>query len=53
MIVFSYFSVKTYVVGTYKKRLREAFLMSTHNICFVKKEEKYLSGHSYYMYLEL
>ena len=27
---FSYFSMKTYVVGTYSKRLQ----MSTHNICF-------------------
>ena len=31
---FSYFSVKTYVVGTHQKRLGEALLMSTHNICF-------------------
>ena len=31
---FSYFSTKTYVVGTHNKRLGEALLMSTHNICF-------------------
>ena len=29
---FSYFSTKTYVVGTHKKCLNEALLMSTHNI---------------------
>ena len=28
---------KTYAVGTHKKRLREALLMSTHNICFHKE----------------
>ena len=26
--------MKTYVVGTHKKRLIEALLMSIHNICF-------------------
>ena len=31
---FSYFSMKTYVVGTHSKRLAKALLMSTHNICF-------------------
>ena len=31
---FSYFSTKTYVVGTHWKRLSKALLMSTHNICF-------------------
>ena len=30
----SYFSMKTYVVGTHLKYLTEALLMSTHNICF-------------------
>ena len=29
---FSYFSVKTYVVGTHSKRLGEALVMRTHNI---------------------
>ena len=33
---YSYFSVKTYAVGTHEKCRREAFLMSTHN--------KYLFG---------
>ena len=32
-LYFSYFSKKTYVVGTHKKRPSEALLMSTHNIC--------------------
>ena len=32
--IFVYFSIKTYVVGTHQKRLGEALLMSTHNICF-------------------
>ena len=31
--IFSYSSVKTYVVGTHQKRLNEALLMSTHSIC--------------------
>ena len=31
---FSYFSAKTYVVGTHQKRLGKALLMSTHNISF-------------------
>ena len=31
---FSYFSMKTYVVGTHLKHLAEVLLMSTHNICF-------------------
>ena len=31
---FSYFSTKTYVVGTHQKHPGEALLMSTHNICF-------------------
>ena len=31
---FSYFSMKIYVVGTHKKRLAEALLMSNYNICF-------------------
>ena len=33
---FSYFSKKTYVVGTHLKHLIEVLLMSTHNIlCFL------------------
>ena len=30
---FSYFSTKTYVVGTQKNRLNETVLLSTQNIC--------------------
>ena len=30
---FSYFSTKTYVVGTQKNYLNETFLLSTQNIC--------------------
>ena len=30
---FSYFSSKTYVVGTQKNRLNETVLLSTQNIC--------------------
>ena len=30
---FSYFSTKTYVVGTQKNRLYEMVLLSTQNIC--------------------
>ena len=32
-IFFSYFSTKTYVVGTQKNRLNETVLLSTQNIC--------------------
>ena len=31
--LFSYFSTKTYVVGTQKNRLNETVLLSTLNIC--------------------
>ena len=31
--LFSYFSTKTYVVGTQKNRLNETVLLSTKNIC--------------------
>ena len=31
--VFSYFSTKTYDVGTQKNRLNEMVLLSTRNIC--------------------
>ena len=44
--IFCYLSTKTYVVGTRKKRLGEAFLMSTHNICFcgeLRKKYQYIS----------
>ena len=36
----SYFSIKTYVVGTHYKHLDEARLMSTHNINFNGEQEK-------------
>ena len=32
-ICFSYFSTKTYVVGTQKNRLNETVLLNTQNIC--------------------
>ena len=31
---FSYFSTKTYIVGTQKNHLNEMVLLSTQNICF-------------------
>ena len=31
---FSYFSIKTYVLGIHQKSLAEALLISTHNICY-------------------
>ena len=31
--LFSYFSTKTYAVGTQKNRLNETILLSTENIC--------------------
>ena len=40
---FSYFSTKTYVVGTHQKPLDEALLMSTHNICFCGERYFYFS----------
>ena len=36
---FSYFSTKTYVVGTQKNRLNETVLLSTQNICSIDSEE--------------
>ena len=42
---FSYFSMKTYVMGTHKKRLAEALLMSTHNICFLGEIRKIFTGY--------
>ena len=38
---FSCFCSKTYVVGTHENRLIEVVLMSTHNLCFEQKYEKY------------
>ena len=40
---FSYFSIKTYVVGTHEKSLTEAFLMCTLNICFYGELEKIIT----------
>ena len=37
LYIFSYFSKKTYVVGTHSKRLTEAISMSTHNMFFFEK----------------
>ena len=31
--IFSYFSIKTYVVGTQKNHLTETIVLSTQNIC--------------------
>ena len=35
--LFSYFSTKTYVVGTQKNRLDETVLLSTQNTCLSKE----------------
>ena len=35
---FSYFSTKTYVVGTQKNRLNETVLLSTQNILYVQTD---------------
>ena len=37
---FSYFSTKTYVVGTHERRLVKALLMSTNNIMFSFRKKK-------------
>ena len=42
--IFSYFSMKTYVLGTHKKCLNEVLLMSTHNICLHGKIRKYINA---------
>ena len=34
VLIFFFFCMKTYVVGTHYKHLGEALLMSTNNICF-------------------
>ena len=39
----SYVSIKSYVMGTHKKRLAEALLMGTHNICLQVEVRKTLS----------
>ena len=36
IIIFLISLKKAYVIGTHEKRLREALLMSTHNICFIR-----------------
>ena len=41
-IWFSYFSIKTYVVGTQKNRLNETILLSTQNKCLNWWVRKYL-----------
>ena len=38
----SFFSTKTYVVGTQKNRLKEMVLLSIHNICLNLWARKYL-----------
>ena len=44
---FSYFSIKTYVVGTHQKRLAKALLMSTHSICFRGEIRKILCWYTF------
>ena len=41
----SYLCTKTYVAGTHRKRLGEALLMSTHNICFHAEITKVTCGY--------
>ena len=41
IFIFSYFFMKTYVVGTHKKQITEAFLMSTHNMFSWRNKKKY------------
>ena len=44
LTLLSYFSMKTYVVGTHQKHLGEVLLMTTHNICFhgeIRKKYQY------------
>ena len=41
--LFSYFSTKTYVMGTQKNRLNETVLLSTQNICSSWWIRKYLN----------
>ena len=45
----SYFSTKTYIVGTQKNRLNETFLLSTQNITFIlsSSEGSYESVHGH------
>ena len=38
--IFSYFSMKIYVVDTHQKRLAEALLMSTHNLHFLEERRR-------------
>ena len=37
---FSYFSPKTYLVGTQKNRLNETVILNTQNTCFSRWERK-------------
>ena len=41
--LFSYLSIKTYVVGIHKKRLGETFRMNTYNICFYVELERIIT----------
>ena len=40
-LYFSYFSMKTYVVGTYEKHLADVFLISAHSVCYYDKLKKH------------
>ena len=42
-LYFSYFSTKTYVVGTHQEHLGKSLLMSTNNICFHLEIRKLLT----------
>ena len=53
-ILFSYFSTKTYVVGTQKNCLNETVLLSTNNICLNWWVRKYLQFYGeIFVYLNL
>ena len=49
---FSYFFIRTYVVGTHKKRLVKVLLMSTHNICFHEELEKLSQNYHQILFLK-
>ena len=44
---FSYFCSKTRIVGTRKKRLGEAVLTCTHNLCFEQKKYHRFSAENF------
>ena len=48
---FSYFSTKTYVVGTQKNRLNETVLLSTQNICSNGRVRKYSCFYAQFFFI--